>query len=223
MKPKNLDLNRWPNSNALVERRLKGESVYIIFHPYHTFRFIKSLQDAARGWFQNVFLVNLQFAQKMNKKFRHYYYGTSRRIVFIHFFWELKTPKRHFEINWPLGQCICYKSLNLINQFSFPVFTAFSKWCRFAMDHNLSWDIWHDKLDQAREGREKWNLYQKQTKQKFHLMMLLSTLSSSFRIEFYTWHLNQNVNLALIMCLIVCTINQIMKWADRIQPHVLAC
>ena len=86
----------------------------------------------------------------------------------------------------------------MINQFSFPVFTAFSKWCRFAMDHNLSWDIWHDKLDQAREGREKWNLYQKQTKQKFHLMMLLSTLCSSFRIEFHNRHLNQNVNLALI-------------------------
>ena len=97
-----------------------------------------------------------------------------------------------------LEHCICCKSLNLINQFSFPVFTAFSKWCRFAMDHNLSWDIWHDKLDQAREGREKWNLYQKQTKQKFHLMMLLSTLSSSFRIEFYNRHLNHNINLALI-------------------------
>ena len=86
----------------------------------------------------------------------------------------------------------------MINQFSFPVFTAFSKWCRFAMDHNLSWDIWHDKLDQAREGREKWNLYQKQTKQKFHLMMLLSTLFSPFRIEFHTRHWNQNVNLGLI-------------------------
>ena len=104
-------------------------------------------------------------------------------------------PPRFFHT---IEHCICCKSLNLINQFSFPVFTAFSKWCRFAMDHNLSWDIWHDKLDQAREGREKWNLYQKQTKQKFHLMMLLSTLSSSFRIEFYTRHLNQNVNLALI-------------------------
>ena len=28
--------------------------------------------------------------------------GTSSRIVFVHFLGELKTPKRHFEINWPL-------------------------------------------------------------------------------------------------------------------------
>ena len=163
------------------------------------------------------------FAKNICKsvQFHHLQLTTSSQVK------NLWHNRRIFLWNWLtpfiLEHCICCKSLNLINQFSFPVFTAFSKWCRFAMDHNLSWDIWHDKLDQAREGREKWNLYQKQTKQKFHLMMLLSTLSSSFRIEFYTWHLNQNVNLALIMCLIVCTINQIMKWADRIQPHVLAC
>ena len=30
------------------------------------------------------------------------YYGTSSRIVFVHFLGELKTPKRHLEINWPL-------------------------------------------------------------------------------------------------------------------------
>ena len=36
-------------------------------------------------------------------KIRLYYYGTSSRIiVFIRFLGELKTPKIHFEINWPL-------------------------------------------------------------------------------------------------------------------------
>ena len=45
----------------------------------------------------------LQFSQKMNKKIWLYYYGTSSRIVLRSFFLgELKTPKRHFEINWPL-------------------------------------------------------------------------------------------------------------------------
>ena len=30
------------------------------------------------------------------------YYGTSSRIVFVHFLGEVETPKRHLEINWPL-------------------------------------------------------------------------------------------------------------------------
>ena len=38
----------------------------------------------------------------MNEKIRIYYYGTSSQIVFVRFLGELKTPKRHFEINWPL-------------------------------------------------------------------------------------------------------------------------
>ena len=45
----------------------------------------------------------LQFSQKPNKKIRLYYYGTSIRIVFVRLLGELKTPKRHFEINWPLA------------------------------------------------------------------------------------------------------------------------
>ena len=49
----------------------------------------------------------LQFSQKTNKKIRLYYYGTSSRIVFVRFLKELKTPKRHFEINWPLVPRIC--------------------------------------------------------------------------------------------------------------------
>jgi hypothetical protein len=44
----------------------------------------------------------LQFFQKTNKKIRLYYDGTSSRIIFVRFLEELKTKKRHFEINWPL-------------------------------------------------------------------------------------------------------------------------
>ena len=39
---------------------------------------------------------------KNEQKIRLYYYGTSSRIVFVRFLEELKTLKRHFEINWPL-------------------------------------------------------------------------------------------------------------------------
>ena len=38
---------------------------------------------------------------KKNEKNQPNYYGTSSRIVFVRFLEELKTPKRHFEINWP--------------------------------------------------------------------------------------------------------------------------
>ena len=46
----------------------------------------------------------LQFSQKSEKKidFTTTTYDTSSRIVFVHFLGELKTQKRHFEINWPL-------------------------------------------------------------------------------------------------------------------------
>ena len=46
------------------------------------------------------FRASLQFSQKTNEKLRLYYYGTSSQIVFVRFLGELKTPKRHFEINW---------------------------------------------------------------------------------------------------------------------------
>ena len=40
--------------------------------------------------------------KERTKKNQLYYYGTSSRIVFVHCLGELKTSKRHFEINWPL-------------------------------------------------------------------------------------------------------------------------
>ena len=40
-----------------------------------------------------------QFSQKTNEIIRLYCYDTLGRIVSVHFLGELKTPKRHFEIN----------------------------------------------------------------------------------------------------------------------------
>ena len=40
----------------------------------------------------------------MNEKIRLYYYGTSSRIVFVRFLGELKTPKRHLKVNYPLAK-----------------------------------------------------------------------------------------------------------------------
>ena len=37
-----------------------------------------------------------------NLKIQLYCYGASSRIGFVGFLGELKTPKRNFEINWPL-------------------------------------------------------------------------------------------------------------------------
>ena len=43
------------------------------------------------------------FFLKMNEWIRFYYYDTSSWLVFVRFLEELKTPERHFEINWPLA------------------------------------------------------------------------------------------------------------------------
>ena len=44
-----------------------------------------------------------QFFQKTIEKIHPNYLDTSGRIVFVRFLEELKTPKRHFEINCPLA------------------------------------------------------------------------------------------------------------------------
>ena len=48
----------------------------------------------------------LQFSQKTNKKIRLHYYGSIKLNCFHSFLGELKTPKRHFEINWPLADLL---------------------------------------------------------------------------------------------------------------------
>ena len=56
------------------------------------------------SWFRNVFLVSSNLPpKKTNEKIRLYYYGTSSQIAYIRFLNELRTLKRHFEINWPLA------------------------------------------------------------------------------------------------------------------------
>ena len=63
-----------------------------------------------------------QFSQNLNKKIQLNHYNTLGRLVFVHFLGELKTSKRHFEINWPLKTSFCYswkKSLNWQNIFHF--------------------------------------------------------------------------------------------------------
>ena len=89
----------------------------------------------------------LQFSQKTNEKIWLYYYGTQVEL-FLFLFGELKTPKRHFEINWPLGDksktaltiliflfcltlvldselcCLCYKQIS-----NYPVIiTPYLRW-----------------------------------------------------------------------------------------------
>ena len=44
-------------------------------------------------------------SSKKPKRNQLYYYDISGWIVFVHFLEEFKTPKRHFEINWPLANC----------------------------------------------------------------------------------------------------------------------
>ena len=44
-----------------------------------------------------------QLLQKKYQKIRPNNYDASGRIFFVRFLEELKTPKRRFEINWPLA------------------------------------------------------------------------------------------------------------------------
>jgi ADP-dependent phosphofructokinase/glucokinase len=53
----------------------------------------------------------------MNEKIWLYYYNTSIWIVFVRFLGELKTPKRHFEINWPLKRGISFNEQRFSNEY----------------------------------------------------------------------------------------------------------
>ena len=54
---------------------------------------------AAKGQTKLKQFSSRRFFQKTNKRILHYYYETSSRLVFVPFLEELKTPKRHFNIN----------------------------------------------------------------------------------------------------------------------------
>ena len=65
------------------------------------------------------YLVSFNSSKKLTKNFNlHNYHGISSRIVFVRFLEELKTPKRHFEIKWPLAQTWIWKK-SLILQLLF--------------------------------------------------------------------------------------------------------
>ena len=51
----------------------------------------------------HIFLVFSILPKKTNEKIRLNNYDSSSRIVYVHFLEEFKTPKIHFEINWPLS------------------------------------------------------------------------------------------------------------------------
>ena len=63
--------------------------------------------DLKVSWFRNAFLGS-SILTKNERKIRIYYYGTSIQTVFTRFFGRKKTPKRHFEINWPLANMISW-------------------------------------------------------------------------------------------------------------------
>ena len=44
-----------------------------------------------------------EFIKKTNKNNSSWEYHSSKSNFFVHYFGELKTPKRHFKINWPLA------------------------------------------------------------------------------------------------------------------------
>ena len=70
-------------------------------HPYSSW--VLMADGRTKGWLIWKCLFGIfNSPKKMNEKIRLYYYGTSSWIVFVRFLGELKTPKRHFEINWPL-------------------------------------------------------------------------------------------------------------------------
>ena len=80
---------------------LEQEKTFTYLFIYSVFLRNRSM-SAGKGQLISKCLVGngyLQFSQKTNEKIRLYYYGTSSRIVFVCFLGELKTPKRHFEIN----------------------------------------------------------------------------------------------------------------------------
>ena len=77
------------------------------------------------------------FLQKTNKRILLYYYETSGWLVFV--FWrKLKTPKRHFEINWPLG---CVKYLGYIGHCCQPIFCHI---CKFSCPGCTINPNWHE-------------------------------------------------------------------------------
>ena len=68
----------------------------------------KGIDLCKMGWTKGQLISKCLFGifnspKKCMNEFGFTTMDTSSRIVFVRFLGELKTPKRHFEINWPLG------------------------------------------------------------------------------------------------------------------------
>ena len=90
--------------------------------------------------FRNVFLTSLILPKNLQKN-QLYYYSTSCRFVFIRFLGELKTPKRHFEINWPLLSQAPNLNTEKNMLASFVMTNLLSKrksWCRYTKSGTMA-------------------------------------------------------------------------------------
>ena len=66
--------------------------------------------EKTKGQLISKCLLGIFISPKKRKKNQLYYYGTSSRIVFVVFWGELKTLKRHFETNRPLEATRTYSN-----------------------------------------------------------------------------------------------------------------
>ena len=80
----NITLTWNPTDNTILKTELPGNT---------------TIPDAEGQLISKCLFRYCQFSQKMNEKIQLYYYGSSSRIAFIRLSRELKTPKRHSEIN----------------------------------------------------------------------------------------------------------------------------
>ena len=78
--------------------RIMSHTHWYCFIKLAKYRKVYCTHTTTKGQLISKFLY-LLFFQKWMKKI---YYDTSSWIVFVHFFEELRTSKRHFDINWPL-------------------------------------------------------------------------------------------------------------------------
>ena len=100
----------------------------------------------AKGQFisECLFGTYLQFLQKTNNKIWLYYYGTLNQKIFVRFLGELKTPKRHLEINWP-ENCVPQQD-QYISEIWFANFNTFVFHTRNIVSvsklEKISWHCW---------------------------------------------------------------------------------
>ena len=91
-----VQINTESYNSLFLHCHLTRSSIHILPVPQHS---LENLTLLKISWFRNVSLLSPILP-------RTTCYGTSSRIVFVHFLEELKTQKRYFEINRPLTSVI---------------------------------------------------------------------------------------------------------------------